>query len=46
MLFGLTYTKALVLLTLLFLCFGVPIMGFLVTLKERRERRLGRNRKR
>lgn len=46
MIFGLSWTKALVIISLAFLCFGVPIMGFLVTLKERRDRRRERDRNR
>jgi hypothetical protein len=43
MLFGLSWTKFLVVVTIAFFCFGVPLMGFLVMLKERSERRKGRN---
>ena len=49
MLFGLSLTKVLVVLSLAVLLFGVPLMGFIVTIVERRRkesRRVRRGEKR
>ena len=43
MLFGLSLTKFMVLLSLGFLLFGVPLMGLLVSLRERRQRGVDRS---
>ena len=38
MLFGLSLSKALIVVTVAFLLFGVPLMTFLIILVERRKR--------
>ncbi len=43
MLFGLTLTKAVVILALALLLFGVPLMGFIVAIVERRKKKTHRN---
>jgi hypothetical protein len=44
MLFGLTWSKMIVVVAIAILLFGVPLLGFLVAVKARLERRKGKER--